>query len=55
MQFDYNDTAQYSMESETVAISSNMGSFRFTKPIAFDLEISGNGIILGNAEADPFA
>ncbi len=33
----------------------DVGSFRFTEPIVFDVEMAGNGIVLGNAEADLFA
>lgn len=43
-----------SIESLNMTIS-NVGSFRFTEPIVFDVEMAGNGIVLGNAEADLFA
>lgn len=54
MQFDDGGTAQYAKESDTIAIS-DMGSFRFKKPIVFRIERIGNGIVLGNEEADLFA
>ncbi len=43
-----------STESLNMTIS-DVGSFRFTEPIVFDVEMAGNGIVLGNAEADLFA
>ena len=43
-----------STESLNLTIS-DVGSFRFTEPIVFDVEMTGNGIVLGNAEADLFA
>lgn len=43
-----------STESLNLTIS-DVGSFRFTEPIVFDVEMAGNGIVLGNAEADLFA
>ena len=42
-----------STESLNLTIS-DVGSFRFTEPIVFDVEMAGNGIVLGNAEADLF-
>lgn len=54
MQFDDGGTAQYAKESDTIAIS-DVGSFRFKKPIVFRIERIGNGIVLGNEEADLFA
>ena len=54
MRFDDGGTAQYAKESDTIAIS-NVGSFRFKKPLVFHIERAGNGIVLGNKEADLFA
>lgn len=54
MRFDDGSMAQYSMESDTIAIS-DMGSFRFKRPIPFHVERTENGIVLGNVEADLFA
>lgn len=43
-----------STESLNMTIS-DVGSFRFTEPIVFDIEMAGNGIVIGNEEADLFA
>ena len=43
-----------STESLNMTIS-DVGSFRFTEPIVFDVEMAGNGIVIGNEEADLFA
>lgn len=43
-----------STESLNLTIS-DVGSFRFTEPIVFRIERIGNGIVLGNEEADLFA
>ena len=48
-----NDAHHYT-ESTTIAVS-DVGPFRFKRPISFLVEKTENGIILGNAEADLFA
>ena len=41
-------------DNDTIAVS-DAGPFGFKRPIEFRIEKTGNGIVLGNTEADLFA
>lgn len=51
---DSRNDAHHCTESTTIAVS-DAGPFGFKRPIVFRIERTGNGIVLGNEEADLFA